>query len=210
MVLAITTVASNGGQPLSVGQHDTNWGNTKTAVETLQAGGGGGGGAVTSVFNRVGAVTAAASDYAASQVAASAGGLRSGATVQAQLGELDTLLQGKADDGDPRLTDARELLAGSTLPNHRITEVLRSGAYTLVGLDSGIAQVFTSAVTCTVPSAATLGDGFVCEVWNDSGGNVVLDGPGSTNVTLSVGEVATIRVVNAKVRAVEGPSTLLS
>lgn len=61
-----------------------------------------------------------------------------------------------------------------------------------------------------MPTVGTLGNGFECEVVNDSGGTVTIDGPGSTNVSLADSEIACILEVNSKQRVVKGPSTLIS
>ncbi len=80
----------------------------------------------------------------------------------------------------------------------------------LTATDSGKRLIATAAITLTVPAVGTLGAGFECEVVNDSGGTVTVNGPGATNVSLDDGDVACILEVNAKQRVVKGPSTVIS
>ena len=91
-----------------------------------------------------------------------------------------------------------------------IPEVLISGAYTITGADNGIRLVVTAAVTLTVPAVGVLGNGFECEIINDSNGTVTIDGPGSTNVDLADEDVACIIEGNGKQRVVVGASTVVS
>ena len=91
-----------------------------------------------------------------------------------------------------------------------LVETSKSAIYTLATTDNGTRIVVTAAVTITVPTVGTLGNGFECEIVNDSGGTVTIDGPGATNATLSNGDVACILEVNAKQRVVQGTSTLIS
>jgi carbohydrate-selective porin OprB len=72
----------------------------------------------------------------------------------------------------------------------KIVENTKSGNYTLAATDNGQRFVVTAAVTITVPTVGILGNGFECEIVNDSGGTVTIDGPGSTNVSMSNGDVA--------------------
>ena len=92
----------------------------------------------------------------------------------------------------------------------KIAENAKSSGYTLAATDNGQRFVITAAVTITVPTVGTLGNGFECEIVNDSGGTVTIDGPGSTNVSMSDGDIANILEVNSKQRVVKGASTLIS
>ena len=89
-------------------------------------------------------------------------------------------------------------------------EVTKGSGYTLVAADNGKRLVATAAITITVPAVGTLGNGFEVEIVNDSGGTVTVNGPGSTNVSLSDGDIACILEVNSKQRVVKGPSTVIS
>ena len=89
-------------------------------------------------------------------------------------------------------------------------ETTKGSNYTLVAIDNGKRIVATAAITITVPTVGTLGNGFEVEIVNDSGRTVTLDGPGSTNVSLSDGDIACILEVNAKQRVVKGSSTVIS
>lgn len=70
--------------------------------------------------------------------------------------------------------------------------------YTLAPGDNGSRFIFTATATVTVPVIGTLGNGFFCEVLNDSGSTVTIDGTGSTNATLTDGQVASVLEVGGK------------
>jgi hypothetical protein len=91
-----------------------------------------------------------------------------------------------------------------------MVETNKSSNYTLAATDNGKRHVATAALTITVPTVGTLGNGFECEIVNDSGGTVTIDGPGSTNATLASGDVACVLEFNSKQRVVKGTSTLIS
>jgi hypothetical protein len=91
-----------------------------------------------------------------------------------------------------------------------LVETSKGAIYTLATTDNGTRIVVTAAVTITVPTVGTLGNGFECEIVNDSGGTVVIDGPGATTVTMNNGDVACVLEVNSKQRVVSGASTLIS
>ena len=91
-----------------------------------------------------------------------------------------------------------------------LVETSKSAIYTMATTDNGTRIVVTAAVTITVPTVGTLGNGFECEIVNDSGGSVIIDGPGATNATMNNGDVATLLEVNSKQRVVWGGSTLIS
>lgn len=91
-----------------------------------------------------------------------------------------------------------------------LVETSKGAIYTLATTDNGTRIVVTAAVTITVPAVGTLGNGFECEIVNDSGGTVTIDGPGATNVGMSNGDIACILEVNAKQRVISGSSTLIS
>ena len=92
----------------------------------------------------------------------------------------------------------------------KIIESTKGSGYTLTAENNSQRIVATAAITITVPAVGTLDDGFECEIVNDSGGTVTIDGPGSTNVTMADGEVACILEVNGKQRVVKGASTVIS
>lgn len=106
------------------------------------------------------------------------------------------------------------LLVGHDSSGHNvgglIVESTKSSAYTLTAANNSQRIVATSAITITLPATGTLGNGFECEIVNDSGGSVILDGPGATNVTMADGEVACILEVNGKQRVIKGSSTVIS
>ncbi len=92
----------------------------------------------------------------------------------------------------------------------KIIEANKTTGYTLTSANNSQRIVATSAITITVPTVGTLTNGFECEIVNDSGGTVVIDGPGGTNVSMADGEVACILEVNSKQRVVKGSSTVIS
>jgi hypothetical protein len=91
-----------------------------------------------------------------------------------------------------------------------LVETYQSSNYTLATTDNGTRIVVTAAVTITVPTVGILMNGFECEIVNDSGGSVTIDGPGATNVTMSNGDIACVLEVNGKQRVVDAASTLIS
>jgi hypothetical protein len=91
-----------------------------------------------------------------------------------------------------------------------LIETSQSTNYTLATTDNGTRIVVTAAVTITTPTVGTLGNGFECEIVNDSGGTVTIDGPGATNVSMNNGDVVCVLEVNTKQRVLSGSSTLIS
>jgi hypothetical protein len=91
-----------------------------------------------------------------------------------------------------------------------LVETTKSAGYTIAITDNGTRIVATAAITLTVPAVGTLGDGFECEIVNDSGGTVAIDGPGSTNVSMDDGDVACLLEANGKQRVAKGVSTVIS
>ncbi len=95
-----------------------------------------------------------------------------------------------------------------------VSEAAKSSGYTLATTDNGTRIVVTSAVTITVPALGTLGAGFECELVNNSGGTVTIDGPGSTNVTMSDADVACVLEYvsggTTKQLVVKGAGTVIS
>lgn len=92
----------------------------------------------------------------------------------------------------------------------KIEETTAATSFTLDSTHEGKRIVATAAITVTVPAVGTLGNGYGVEIVNDSGGTVAIDGPGSTNVSLSDGDVAYILETNSKQRVVVGASTTIS
>ena len=91
-----------------------------------------------------------------------------------------------------------------------LLETSKSANYTLAATDNGTRIVATAALTVTVPAVGTLGNGFECELINDSGGSVTIDGPGAANVVMSNGDIATILEFNSKQRVASGAGILIS
>ena len=91
-----------------------------------------------------------------------------------------------------------------------MVEILKNTNFTLTTAENGKRLVATAALTFTLPAVGTLGAGFECEIVNDSGASVIINGPGATDVTLENGNVACVLEVNGKQRVVYGPSTVIS
>jgi hypothetical protein len=92
----------------------------------------------------------------------------------------------------------------------RVTEVLISGDTTLAPGDRGFRFVALAALTITVPTPGVLGNGFTCQVVNDSGGDsVVIDGVNATDATLLDGDIATLYETNGKQRVTTEASVLI-
>lgn len=91
-----------------------------------------------------------------------------------------------------------------------VVETEKTESFTVATTDNGTRLLATAAITITMPTVGTLGDGFECEIVNDSGGTVTIDGPGATNVSMDDGDVACVLEVNSKQRVVKGASTVIS
>ena len=91
-----------------------------------------------------------------------------------------------------------------------LVESTQGSNYILAATDNGTRIVLTASITVTVPTVGTLQNGFECELVNDSGSTVTIDGPGATNVTMNAGDVACVLEYNGKQRVVSGSSTLIS
>lgn len=101
--------------------------------------------------------------------------------------------------GDLSITGVISLGAGGSAKTRVQTEAT---GFSLEAADSGTVIVCTAGLTVTVPVVATLGDAFSCDIIAD-GGNVVLDGPGATNLTIDDGNSGVVLVANSKIYAFE-------
>jgi hypothetical protein len=97
----------------------------------------------------------------------------------------------------------------TVLANVPPSEAVKTAIYSIAATDHLREIIVTAAVTITVPAHTVLGVGFQCWVLAD-GNTVVLDGPGGTNLSLSSGDIAQIRVLNSKVRAWKNATTDLT
>jgi hypothetical protein len=88
-------------------------------------------------------------------------------------------------------------------------EIPKDTSFTLARDDNGRRFVAIAAITFTLPNPGVLGNGFQCRIVNDSGGSVIIDGRGLTNVTMSDGDVARVFEVNSKQRVVDESSTVV-
>jgi hypothetical protein len=110
------------------------------------------------------------------------------------------LLVSHAEDGT--LLDAPVSAVGGT---REIAE-----DYTLIPDDNQFRLVATASFNVSVPQIGTLGTGFECDILNDSGGIVVIDGAGPDNVSLADGELATILEAGGKQRVMVRPTSVVS
>jgi len=117
---------------------------------------------------------------------------------------------GSAGTWGTELNNFLSVALDSSTGNPKVVQSVKSANYTLAATDNGTRIVATSAITIAVPTVGTLTNNFECEIVNDSGGSVVIDGPGSTNVTMAADEVAIVMEVNGKQRVVKGASTVIS
>ncbi len=90
-----------------------------------------------------------------------------------------------------------------------VPEIAQSTDFTLAKNNSGGRFVATAPLTVTLPDPGILGNGFDCRIINDSGGSVIIDGRGVTNVTMSDGDVARVLEVNYKQRVIDESSTVV-
>jgi hypothetical protein len=90
-----------------------------------------------------------------------------------------------------------------------LVETIIGSPYTVSGTDNGTRLVVTAGVTLTVPAVGTLGNGFECEIVNDSGDTVTLEGP-NDEVELEDGDIACLVEANGKLRVAKGASSLIS
>lgn len=109
-----------------------------------------------------------------------------------------------------RQTLAYQLKTSLNTGRFYIPEDIKSASFTLSGSDNGCRIVCTASLTITLPAVGQLGNGFECEVVNDSGGPVVIDGPGVTDVTMDDADIACILEAGGKQRVAVGPSTVIS
>jgi hypothetical protein len=85
---------------------------------------------------------------------------------------------------DARLSDARALLSGSTVPTHRFTaQTAKTASYTLAATDSGtLIPMNVASGVVTVPAHATLLAGFACQLFAVQAFTVSRSGFTSTSV----------------------------
>jgi hypothetical protein len=67
----------------------------------------------------------------------------------------------------------------------------------------------SGAYTITVPAPAVLGPDFACAILSTTG-NIVLDGPGATNLTIPSGSLARLVAVGAGIYANIATQTILT
>lgn len=78
----------------------------------------------------------------------------------------------------------------------------KGSSFSLAPSDAANRIICTAPLTITVPSPGSLGNGFFCDIINDSGGSVTIDGAGSSDVTLIDEDVANVLEVAGKQRIV--------
>jgi hypothetical protein len=79
-----------------------------------------------------------------------------------------------------------------------VVETSKGTNYTLAPADSGYRLVATAAITITLPTVGTLGNGFEAEIVNDSGGTVTIVVPGASNASLNNGDIVLVLETNSK------------
>jgi hypothetical protein len=87
-----------------------------------------------------------------------------------------------------------------------MVEITKGTDYTLAAADSGKRLVATAALTFTLPTVGTLGNGFQAELVNDSGGTVTVVVPGQSNVSLDDADVVRVLEENGKQKVVWIPA----
>jgi len=192
--------------------------------------------AVASVFGRTGAVVQASGDYTAAQITETStakvmtdvertkiAGIATGAQVNPTDAAIETSYNNQVTAASQAEAEAGSVTAIRRFTPERIKQAiiaispfvlitertLAATGGTIIASDHGKRIVCTATGTHTISNATTLGNGFACDIVNDAGGNVILDGPGATNVTMADQEVATVIVCNAKVRVVKGASVVV-
>lgn len=86
--------------------------------------------------------------------------------------------------------------------------VPKISSFTITQNDDAALFNCTAPLTVTVPGGV-LANGFTCTVVNDSGGSVIIDGPGVTDITLTNGQVATIYQSDGTQRVTVDSSTVI-
>ena len=101
--------------------------------------------------------------------------------------------------------------SGGLAPPHKLTDqTAKTGNYTLTAADSGTRIPCNgTSIIITVPAAATLGNGFGCEVVNINASAATTDGPGATNLSLAQYEAAYIFVTGGVLLAAKATYTAL-
>jgi hypothetical protein len=89
-------------------------------------------------------------------------------------------------------------------------EVNKTSTFTLRPDDNGKRFVVTAGITVVMPAIGVCGNGFEVEILNDSGGNITIDGPGATNVTVADGEMARVVEANSKQRVWKNATTSIA
>lgn len=112
--------------------------------------------------------------------------------------------------GGQNITGIGTLAATTQIPGHRTQSV--AAGYTLTAADNGQMLSVTDAGTVFVPAASTLapisGQGFALLI-TATGGDVLIDGPGATNVTVRNGYYGVITARNGgAIRAAEGAQAI--
>jgi hypothetical protein len=96
--------------------------------------------------------------------------------------------------------------SAGTFSPFKLTDITtQTAAFTLSAATHSGCRIpcnLAAGFTVTVPSAATLGNGFGCEIINiGTSGTITLNGPGSTNVTLTAGQGSQVLVTAATLYA---------
>lgn len=115
---------------------------------------------------------------------------------------------GYSQNGAGNLLTAGALILRLTI-NGATAPATQATAFALVAAMHNQTIVCTAAFTVTVPAAAVLGPDFRLDLVSTTG-NVVLDGPGGTNLTVPAGSMARIVVANGVIYAAATAMTVLT
>lgn len=91
-----------------------------------------------------------------------------------------------------------------TVPAGGAFDGVKAAGFTLGANGHDVIYNMTVAGTVTIPAASALGVIFRAFVMNSSGGNVVLNGPGTTNLTVAAGDLGFVYCSNGNVWATSG------
>ena len=103
--------------------------------------------------------------------------------------------------------------SGDTQSSHKLTDLpVKTTAYSLTVDDSGTRIPCSHAstpFTITVPTAATLGNGFSCEVINTGAAAITVNGPSASDISLATNDSCYIFVTNGVLYGAKGAYTAL-
>jgi hypothetical protein len=128
--------------------------------------------------------------------------------------DCDADIAGAAASGGYSLNGAGNLLTAGALQliltvNNARTQAAKTSAFSLTTAMNRQTLLCSGAYTITVPAPAVLGPDFACAILSTTG-NIVLDGPGATNLTIPSGSLARLVAVGAGIYANIATQTILT